>query len=441
MEARFSGMRTLVAEFLVLASGNALGILASIAMIRLLTEHMSTDAYGKLALALTFGVLVNQIYMARLANASARLFASAKTQGESAALFAAIRSVFINHTGQVIVLGAMFGWISVRLAEIGSVSLALAVTLVSLIGGINAITIGILNAARWRASVAILNTADPLIRLAVIACWIQQDNSIDPATVLWIQAGSGCACMLIALFRWRTLYQQSHLIHDSQKRVTETGKWKSQLASYGRPLAVLGAIAFVHQMSDRWALNVLLGPADVGLFAALYQLGFLPFSLLSALALSLFAPILFEAAESRSLGLDDQGLRLNLAAGVGMLLITLGVFCIGLAYGEPICRLALGEQFRVISPLLPWALLSAGLFETGQLLALHLQAKLAMKQWMWIKGSISCLGIVMNVCGVAYAGVAGLIWAMLTFSLLYLTAISAWILVEIRRRRGKVNLT
>ena len=49
------------AEFLILASGNALGVVVSIAVVRLLTEHMSAEAYGRLALLLTFGVFVNQV--------------------------------------------------------------------------------------------------------------------------------------------------------------------------------------------------------------------------------------------------------------------------------------------------------------------------------------------------------------------------------------------
>ncbi len=427
------------AEFLILASGNAVGVVVSIAVVRLLTEHMSAEAYGRLALLLTFGVFVNQVYMAGLSSAAARLFASAKVLGESGPLFRAVRSAYARHLPKVIALATLFGWFCIWVAEIGAFSSVLAITLVSLIGGLNSIAIGILNAARWRSSVAMLNSADSLLRLTAIVAWVHQGLPMDPATVLWIQVTSGTACLLVALFRWRTLHR-SHLANQhTSENIADHGNWRVQLRGYGRPLAILGAVTFIHHVSDRWALNAFLGSEGVGLFAALYQLGFLPFSLLSALTLNLLSPIVFDAAESHRTATADRGLRLNLQAGVGMLLLTLSACGIGLAYGEAICGLALGEPFRVIAPLLPWALLAAGLFETGQLLALRLQARMAMRQLMWIKGSVSCLGVAMNVFGAAYGGLGGLIWAMLTFSILYAAAISAWVVREARTHRRPLN--
>lgn len=439
MTSWFNVRGTAGGELLILALGNAVGAVVSIVLLRLLTEHMSSDAYGRLALMLTFGVFVNQVYMAGLSNAAGRLFASAKMQGESSALFRVIMVAYARHCGQIIVVGVLFGWICVAIAEIGTISTAVAAVLISIIGGLNSVIIGILNAARWRSSVAALNSADSLIRFALISCWVHQGISIELSNVLWIQAGSASACMMVALYRWRILSRQIEAVQDARKFATKQAEWNARLTNYGRPLTVLGVITFIHQISDRWALNVYLGAEDVGQFAALYQLGVLPFSLLSALALNLFAPILFDAAESLDTGVRDRSLTLNLIAGAGMVIVTLSAFCISLEYSESICSLILGESFRAIAPLLPWGILTAGLFETGQLLALRLQTRMATSQWMLIKGSISFLGIGMNFYGAAYAGLRGLIWAMLTFSMLYLVSISTWILLDAKRQREAVG--
>jgi O-antigen/teichoic acid export membrane protein len=316
------------------------------------------------------------------------------------------------------------------MAEIGTVSSAIAVTAVAIIGGLNSIAVGILNAARWRLSVAMLTSADSLIRLLAISLVIQQDHAIDLSMVLWIQAAAGAACAVIALGQWRRLSLKLSMIDNSSGLTMKPEKWRTQLRGYGRPLSLLGFITFAYHISDRWAINSFVGTESVGLFAALYQIGFLPLSLISALALNLFTPILFDAAESANNGTGDRGLRLNLMVGGGMLLITLLAFVFGSIYGDVVCRWLLGENFRVISPLLPWALLAGGLFETAQLLSLRLQALMAASQLMWIKGSMASLGVGLNFLSTWHFGVPGLVCSMLIFSILYLTATTAWIVHE-----------
>lgn len=426
-------------EFLTLIAGNAAGAVLSVILISTLTAQMSAEDYGRLSLTLTFVVFINQVYMAGLSNGSARLFASARVTGESAHLFSATAKVFARNCGHVIFLAAIFGWLCVEAAGIGSVSSAIAVTIASLLGGLNSIAVGILNAARWRGSVALFTSADSLIRLLAIAGLVYQGHPIDLSIVLWVQAASASACTVMALTRWRTLKQRLSPQVDPTNSTVASEKWQHQLQVYGRTLSMLGLVTFVHQISDRWALHAFQGVADVGLFAALYQLGFLPFSLGSALALNLLAPILFDAVESRSAGSSSRSLRINLIAGTGMLLITLSAWLIARMYGEAICRTVLGDSFQEIAPMLPWALLAAGLFETGQVLALRLQARMAIRHWMLIKGSVSCMGIALNLLGAWLAGVQGLLYALLIFSFTYLAAIVVWLLHDYRLHNESFN--
>jgi O-antigen/teichoic acid export membrane protein len=408
-------------------------------LISVLTERMSAEDYGGLSLSLTFVVFINQVYMAGLSNGSGRLFASARVTGESVPLFQAIANVYTRSCTHVFVLGAVFGWLCIWVAGIGSISSAVAVIILALLGGLNSIAIGILNAARWRVSVAFVTSADSFVKLVVISVMFYQANRVDLSVVLWVQAASAGACAVLTLSLWRTLSGRLSKEQVAPKHAAESDKWQGQLRGYGRTLSMLGVVTFAHQISDRWALQTFQGTADVGLFAALYQLGFLPFSLLSSLALNLLAPILFDAIESRSTGSSSLSIRINLIAAAGMLLISLFAWGVGTIYGETICRMVLGDSFQGIAPMLPWALLAAGLFETAQVLALRLQARMAIRQWMWIKGSASCMGIALNLFGAWHAGVVGLVGALLIFSLTYLVAVGGWLLHDTRLRRGSIS--
>lgn len=435
----FSGRRAPLSEFFILAAGNASGALLSVTLIGLLTEQMSAEEYGGLSLSLTFVIFVNQVYMAALSSGSARLFASARVTSESEPLLRAIASVFTRSSGQIIILGALFGLLCIWAAGIGSISSVFAVTILALLGGLNSIAIGILNAARWRGSVALFTSVDPFVRLLGISCLVYLSYGVDLSTVLWVQAASTGACAVMALSRLRTLSLSLSQEQGSTAYNVGSEKWRAQLQGYGRSLSLLGLVTFAHQISDRWALQAFQGTADVGLFAALYQLGFLPFSLLSALALNLLAPILFDSVESRTTGSSSRSIRIDLIAAAGMLLITLSAWFVGTLYGATICSTVLGDSFQGIAPMLPWALLAAGLFETAQVLALRLQARMAIRQWMWIKGSASCMGIALNLLGAWHAGVQGLLGALLIFSCTYLATIGAWLLHDSRLSNGSFN--
>lgn len=434
------GIRASLFEFLTLAAGNACGAVLSLMLISILTKQMSAEDYGRLSLTLTFVVFVNQAYMTGLSNGSGRLFASARVSGETVPLFRAIANVFKLSCYYVIFLGALFGWLCIWAAGIGSISSAVAVTIVALISGLNSVAIGILNAARWRASVAFLTSADSFFRLLAISGLVYQAHPIDLSAVLWIQAASTSACSVLALCRWRTLTQSLAKDHGATVRTSSSKNWQAQLQSYRGTLSILGLVTFSHQISNYWVLHTFQGAADVGVFAALYQLGFLPFSLLSVLAVNLLAPILFDAIESRSATSNNRSMLINLIAGASMLLITLSACLFGALYGEDICRVVLGESFQVIAPMLSWALLASGLFETGQVLALRLQARMALRQLMWIKGSASCIGIGLNIVGTWHAGVQGLLGASLMFSSIYLVAIMTWLLRDARLSKGNPPL-
>ena len=78
-------------------------------------------------------------------------------------------------------------------------------------------------------------------------------------------------------------------------------------------------------------------------------------------------------------------------------------------------------EYREVSFLLPWLVLSGGIFATGQMLALKLMSDLKSSLMLWPKIITAILGVVFNLFGALVAGLQGVVGALLAFSIIYLT--------------------
>jgi O-antigen/teichoic acid export membrane protein len=72
--------------------------LGALVGVRILTGVLSPEVYGELALGMTVAVLVNQIALGPLSNASLRFFASARDAGELPSFLAALKKLLLKAT-------------------------------------------------------------------------------------------------------------------------------------------------------------------------------------------------------------------------------------------------------------------------------------------------------------------------------------------------------
>jgi O-antigen/teichoic acid export membrane protein len=152
----------------------------------------------------------------------------------------------------------------------------------------------------------------------------------------------------------------------------------------------------------------------------LFQLGFTPIALITGMAMSFFGPILYQRSgdatdHARNTNVHRIGWRLTYCS----LIVTLLGFAITLTMHEWLFSMLVATEYRIISHLLPWVVLAGGIFAAGQILALKLMSEMKSSAMTKAKIITALIGTLLNVTGAALAGLQGVLWAMLIFSVIY----------------------
>jgi O-antigen/teichoic acid export membrane protein len=172
--------------------------------------------------------------------------------------------------------------------------------------------------------------------------------------------------------------------------------------------------------SDRWALQSFAGPADVGKYAVLYQLGFAPLTTASGLLVTLLTPIMFQKAGDASdaariaqvynvtARIARAMLGLTIAATIGFLLLHDWIFA-----------MFTSGEFRSSSYLMPLMAAAAGLQACHHVLGIRISSLLKTRSLLvpQILSAISFAAL--NAAGAYVAGLSGLMVALCLASALY----------------------
>ena len=102
------------------------------------------------------------------------------------------------------------------------------------------------------------------------------------------------------------------------------------------------------------------------------------------------------------------------------LTITAFAFLIALLASDKIFEIFTADEYRSVSHLLPWVILSGGLFATGQAIALNLMSEMRTRAMVTVKISTAILGVILNFVGAYFYHINGIVIAGLLFSAIYL---------------------
>jgi O-antigen/teichoic acid export membrane protein len=428
--ARF---RRLGREFVWIGLGQAVAVLGAMVGVRILTGVLPPEAYGKLALGLTAATFVNQTILGPLGSGATRFFAPAREAGTLRSYLAAVRSLLVRATGEILLLGFI---LCAGLTVAGRpqwITLGLAALCFALLSGYNAVLSGIQNAARQRAVVALHQALASWSRFLLAA-----------GMVLWLGASSTLAMLGYALamalvltsqgwFFRRTLLSKPQLPPAAD---TLRQDWAGKIFTYAWPLAVWGIPTWGQFVSDRWALQLFASTEDVGRYVVLYQLGYYPITIATNLVIQLVAPMFYQragdaSAPSRLQHVYGLNRKLTLAALAGTAVAVL------LAYGlhEPIFRFLVAPQYREVSWMFPGIVLVGGLFASGQLAAVSLLSGAQTRALILPKVVTALVGVLLNTVGAACCGMLGVVIAMAIAAAIYLF----WLLWLIRVPQSQVG--
>lgn len=403
-------IKRLVKEVGWVAIGQAVTVLGSLVLVRVLTEYLEPTEYGQLALGLTLAGLVNQLVMGGVMAGIGRFYPIAVERDDlNGYLHASHRLVGYAATVVAIMAIALvvgFSWFG----YFQWIGLSIACLVYAVLSGYNAVLGGIQNAARQRAVVAIHGGADAWLKILLavgIVLWLGASST---AVVI----GYSCSSLLITvsqLICLRRTIPQQHTPTSSRQQ------WISEIWAYAFPFTTWGAFTWMQQVSDRWALQTFTTVGDVGQYAVLVQLGYTPIALVTGMTMSFLGPILYQrsgdaADHVRNTSVHRIGWRMTYLS----LVITLLGFLITFALHDWIFGLLVAFEYRGSSHLLPWVVLAGGMFAAGQILALKLMSEMKPSAMSSAKIVTALIGVLLNVIGAAFAGMSGVVGALVVFS-------------------------
>jgi len=394
--------------------------------VRLLTGLLPPNAYGDLALGMTLATLVNQIVTGPIANAASRFFSPAREANELESFLEALRRLLVKGTVVVLLVAGSISLVLLINGQFEWLWLGLAAFSCALLSGYSGALDSMQNAARQRSVVAwhqALSTWGRFLAAAGLVLWL------GPTSVV-AMLGYVLATLLVLLSQF-LLFRRTLRATDNIRG--EEGMphqcWDTRMFIYAWPFATWGILTWAQMASDRWGLQVFVSNRDVGLYAALYQIGYSSVSTAAGLMAQLVGPVLFQrAGDTSNTSRMVQVNMTNRLLTFGTLGLTAVVFVTAAVYHDPIFRIFVAPEYASVAYLLPWMALAGGLFAAGQAASLNLMSSLATRALLMPKIGTGILGVGLNFLGAALFGIPGVVVASIIIAAVYFV----WILVITR---------
>lgn len=398
-----------------IVAGQAASVLGALVLVRVLTAYLDPAEYGQLALGLTLATLVNQVVMGGLIAGIGRFYSIATEKGDLWGYLRAARRMLLVATVVVVGLGTiLIGALAV--ADMHHwLWLVAAILVLSIVSSYNSALNGIQNAARQRAIVALHGGMDAWLKIGLVV-----------GVMLWLGTHSAAVAVGYALSAFIvTLSQFVFLKRLIAKQGASNAhavneNWAGQMWLFSWPFSVWGVFTWGQQASERWALERFASTSDVGQYTVVFQLGYMPITILLGLVMTLVGPVLYQRSGDTSDLIRNASVQ-NIAWKVTKFSIALTIlgFLAASLWHKWLFHWLVAEPFRESSFLLPWVMLAGGIFSSGQILALKMMSELRSKSLLIAKVATAVLGILANIIGACLYGMEGVIGAGLFFSVIY----------------------
>ncbi len=411
-----SRFKRLAKEGIWIVLGQIITFAGALLLVRVLTAYLSPAQYGQLALSLTAASLVNQVLLGGITAGIGRYYSIASEKQELRGYLCASRCLLIYGTAAVVVLGLILLASLYLLGYSQWMGLLVAVLVFSVLTGYNVSLNAIQNAARQRAIVAFHGGLDAWLKIGLAVGFMLLLGISTTAVVI----GYACSSFITTVSQLFFLRGTMPRLHTNLPNLQQ---WVPQIWTFSLPFTTWGAFTWLQQVSDRWALQAFSTSRDVGEYAVLFQLGYTPIALITALATSFLAPILYQrSGDATDYSRNNRVHQIAWTITYLSIFVTLLGFVITFSLHEWLFDLLVANEYRDSSRLLPWVVLAGGLFATAQMLALKLMSEMKLSAMTIVKIVTALIGILLNIVGAALAGMQGVVWALVAFSVIYFSS-------------------
>jgi len=392
------------------------GLLSSVCALlvgtRLLTSLLSTTEYGKMALAVSLATLALHFCGNPIGQTATRFYANWAGAGKLTHLvWNLVRSLGWAMGGIVlaVLLVTMAG---IYVDGFPSFSLGMATGLFAILLVAIRVASGLEDAARERRFRGIVQGVFELSRFLFaigLVCLWDQNNA---QTVLGGFVAAGFLTVAIhGFFLYRLIKRSTG--SQANRTCMATPADAAGLRQFQMPLIISNGCIWVVMMAERWALTRWGSLADVGGYAAVHQLAFVPMLFVSTFLLLLTEPVLYQR-----MGLDTAKESASHALHVNRH-IALLVFCVTLIFSgllffihSWVGSLFLGAEFRLYSWMFPWLLLAGGCFAAAQQLLLKLSCEMRTGRLAGLWGMVAVIAVVSYLMGAHYWQLKGILTAV-----------------------------
>lgn len=338
------------------AGGQIVSAVAALVSIRIMTELLSPEEFGRLTLlvgvaTLTLGLAANPRLQALM-----RYYPDAVRDVRVGALRAsAVRLIapLVGCAATILVFGGLA--FEPRLGGTWFTGVLVAALLV--VDSLRSLELSLFNAARRQREAGLIYAADAWSRpLMAVAAVLAFGPSADAALAGYI-AGSGAVVLAMRLgMQLEGTGDGDTNMHGSSDALA------AAIRCYAWPLAPLAVFGWLSGMGDRYVVAGLLSLQDAGLYAASYGLASRPFLMLGGVVEQTMRPVLQNAVAAKDIAIIARAKAtwlLTMVTGASF-----GVVCFTLS-NEWIGRLLLAEQYRTATTLMPWIALGYALYNAA----------------------------------------------------------------------------
>lgn len=404
--------------------GQGMAFIGGFVGIKLLTNFMSLESYGQLALGLTIAGVMNMFLYGPIANSIMRFYSIAKEQNEFGSFFYAIKAVHWRYAGVVLLIGlplVLVEWVW-KGREWGV--LVIFALLFGIVNGLNGSLSSLNGASRQRKVLALHQAADTWLRPIFAACAIY--FFVNAGYVAAI--GFLLATLLVGLSQYyfftrgaSTKLAINVLSSDESNRLA-----LDRFFAYAKPFALIALFGALGTYSDKWLLVEMVGAREVGIYAAIYQIASAPISILTGMISQLMVPIIFERAGTMSNSYQIQRsskllFQTAIAFGLSMILVIMTAYY----FGQPLIRILTTAEIAEHSQILWIIALALSMSGLAELLAVVGFKKNRPQAYILPKAIQAVSFLAMGYISVKYFGILGAAIAGCVASAVYLMMVIA----------------
>jgi O-antigen/teichoic acid export membrane protein len=314
--------------------------LGALVALKILTELLTPEQFGTLALSLGIVALVQGLSCTPMLQALLRYYPDYAAEGRAADLCATVRTIVLKRALTLSLAGIAIGFLAAtRLPLTLGSTLLLGVYFLS--ENWRSYEVNLLNPTRRQRGFAAVMLIDSLLRPGLAWCSAQAFGT----TVEAILTGFLSASLISGLFAAR--------INGAAKQQDFSDSFliQGRLSTFSKPLIPLSLVQWSNGTIDRYIVAGILGTSEAGIYAAAYGLVSRPFIMVGHVVEQTIRPIYYEATSAGNARLAKR----VFTAWIGLVsaLCIAGVLIV-VSFSEGISRLLLGPEFQAGANVMIW---------------------------------------------------------------------------------------